>query len=193
MNGKLKEILRLAGGEWVVSFTPHTDPRKLFDSLKDGPVEVDIKKPSRQRSKTANDFMWALCTDIGKAMKPPLPKEYVYRKAIREVGVYQPLPIKEIAVETFCRRGGEKGVGWFADVMDDIVIEGHKGYKLIHAYYGTSTYTSQELSILLDYLKQDAENMGLVIPLSAEEEKRLLARWGKASCSKTSDALSAAG
>ena len=190
MIAKLKEQIRLAGGEWLVSFVTKDDPRLLLGSLIGQEITVEMKKASKGRSKTANDFMWALCTDIGNAMSPPLPKEMVYRQAIRDVGEYQPLPIRADAVETFQERWASKGTGWFAEVVDDSKL---KGYKLVFAYYGTSTYTVEEMSRLLDYLKQDAENMGLVIPLSAEEEKRLLARWGKASCSKTSDALSAAG
>lgn len=190
MTGKLKDLMRLAGGEWVVSFVTRDDPGKLFDSMKNEPVDVQIKKASRKRSKNMNDFVWAMCTDIGKAMKPPLPKEMVYRQAIRDVGEYEPLPIRADAVETFRERWASKGIGWFAEIVDDSKL---KGYKLVFAYYGTSTYTSEQLSRVVDYLKQDMENMELPIPISKEEEARLLARWGKASCSKSEDAICAAG
>ena len=190
MIGKLKEVMRLAGGEWVVSFTTRSDPGLIFDNLKDKEVSIEIKKNSHPRSKSANDFLWAMCTDIGKAMRPPLPKEMVYRQVIRDVGEYEPLPIKDEAVPIFCERWAAKGTGWFAEVVDDSKIP---GYKLVFAYYGSSTYTSEEMSRLLDYLKQDMDNMGLPIPLSKEEEARVMERWGKASCKKASDALSAAG
>ena len=190
MIGKLKDLLRLAGGEWVVSFTTRADPVKLFDNLKDQEVSVEIKKASSHRSKNANDFMWAMCTDIGKALRPPLPKEMVYRQAIRDVGEYAPLPIRADAVDTFCERWASKGTGWFAEVVDDSKL---KGYKLVFAYYGSSTYTADEMSRLLDYLKQDMDNMGLQIPLSKEEEARVMERWQKASCKKANGALSAAG
>lgn len=190
MIGKLKDLLRLAGGEWVVSFTTRSDPGKLFDSLKDREVSVEITKASQPRSKSANDFLWAMCTDIGNALRPPLPKEMVYRQVIRDVGVYEPLPIRADAVETFQERWASKGTGWFADVVDDSKIP---GYKLVFAYYGSSTYTSEEMSRLLDYLKQDMENMGLPIPLSKDEEARVMDRWQKALCKKTNGASSAAG
>ena len=190
MIGKLKDLLRLAGGEWVVSFTTRSDPRKLFDNLKDSEVSVEVKKASQPRSKSANDFMWAMCSDIGKSLRPPLPKEMVYRQAIRDVGDYAPLPIKAEAVPTFQERWASKGTGWFAEVVDDSKL---KGYKLVFAYYGSSTYTVEEMSRLIDYLKADMENMGIPIPLSKEEEARVMERWQKASCKKANDALSAAG
>lgn len=194
MTGRLKDLLRLQGGEWLVSFVTREDPGQLFNDLKDHDVKIEIKKASKARSKTANDFCWAMCTDIGNALRPPLPKEMIYRQAIRDVGEYEPLPIKDEAVKTFCDRWATKGTGWFAEVIDDSKLP---GYKLVFAYYGTSTYTVEQMSRVLDYLKQDMENMGLLIPLSKEEEKRALEQWGrpaKASCSREiPDALSAAG
>lgn len=176
MRGKLKDIYRLSDGGWMISFLTRDDFVKQFYSLKDFGVQIEIKRDSPRRSKTANDFMWALCTDIGNAMRPPLPKEMVYKQAIRDVGEYTPLPIRDDAVETFCERWGVNGVGWFAEVIDDSKLP---GYKLVFAYYGSSTYSVETMSRLIDYLKQDAENMGIPIPISKDEERRLLEQWGK--------------
>ena len=56
MIGKLKELMRLASGEWVVSFTTRDDPGTMYDDLKDVAVRVDIKKASKHRSLSANNF-----------------------------------------------------------------------------------------------------------------------------------------
>ena len=88
MTGKLREMLPLAGGEWLVSFVTRTHPGELFDRLKDKEVNIEVKRYSPGRSKDANAFCWALCSDIGRALKPPLSKEDVYRMAIKAVGVY---------------------------------------------------------------------------------------------------------
>lgn len=170
MIGKLKDLLRLSGGEWLVSFTTRGDAGKIFDRLKDADVNVEIKKYNPKRSKTANDFCWAMCTDIGNAIRPPVPKEEVYRKAIREVGEYEPLPIREDAVETFQNRWAMKGTGWFAEVIDDSKLP---GYKLVFAYYGSSTYDTASMSRLIDYLVDDARQMGLPIPAKKEQEEML--------------------
>ena len=174
MEGRLREPFRLSGGEWLVSFTTRGDAGKIYDRLKDADVDVEIKKHNPKRSKDANAMCWALCHDIGKALQPPLPKEEVYRRAIREVGEYEPLPIKEEAVETFQRRWSEKGTGWFAEVIDDSKLP---GYKLVFAYYGSSTYDSSAMNWLLDFLVDDARQMGLSIPASKEQEEALAA-WG---------------
>lgn len=176
MNGKLKDLLPLMGGEWVVSFTTRSNPGKLFDRLRGQDVSVEIKKATKPRSKTANDFCWAMCTDIGNAMTPPVPKEEVYRDAIRDVGEYEPLPIRDDAVDTFLRRWASKGVGWFAEVIDNSKLP---GYKLVFAYYGSSTYDTKSMSRLIDHLKQEMENMDLMIPISKEDEERLFGKREK--------------
>ena len=174
MEGRLREPFRLSGGEWLMSFTTWADAGNIYDTLKDFDVDVEIRKHNPKRSKDANSMCWAMCSDIGKALRPPVPKEEVYRKAIREVGEYEPLPIKAEAVETFQRRWSSKGTGWFAEVIDDSKLP---GYKLVFAYYGSSTYDTAEMSRLIDYLVDDAKQMGIPIPASKEQEEALKA-WG---------------
>ena len=174
MTGKLTGIQRLFGGEWQITFSTKEDAGKVYERLKDSEVNADFKKATKKRSKTANDFCWAMCTDIGNALRPPLPKDEVYRRAIREVGEYEPLPIKAEAVETFQKRWAEKGTGWFAEVIDDSKIP---GYKLVFAYYGSSTYDTSSMSRLIDFLADDARQMGLNIPTSKEQEE-MLSAWG---------------
>jgi hypothetical protein len=177
MLGKLTGIQRLFGGEWVLSFSTAADAGAVYEKLKDVPVNVEIRKHNPGRSKDANAFCWALCTDIGKALTPPIPKEEVYRKAIRDVGEYEPLPIREDAVETFQRRWASHGTGWFAEVVDDSKL---KGYKLVFAYYGSSTYDTAAMSRLIDYLVQDAREMGLSLPATKEQEEMLKSWQAKA-------------
>ena len=170
MTGNLKDIVRGMGGEWIVSFTTRDNPVAMFYRLKDHEVSIEIKRTTKPRSLDANAFCWALCSDIGKAITPPVPKEEVYRKAIREVGEYEPLPIKAEAVETFQSRWAAKGTGWFAEVIDDSKLP---GYKLVFAYYGSSTYDTATMSRLIDCLVEDARNMGIPIPASKEQEEAL--------------------
>ena len=185
MIGRLKDLFRNRDGEWVVSFTTRADPRPLFDEFTDKDVSVEVKKASKRRSKTANDFCWAMCTDIGNALRPPLPKEDVYRKAIKDVGKFDTLHIRAEAVDTFRRIWSEHGTGWFTEVVDYSPVP---GAKAVFAYYGTSTYTVEEMSRVLEYLKQDMDSMGLAIPVSKEEEERLLSQWGRALCRKAKSA-----
>ena len=189
MIGKLKEeLLRTPGGEWVVSFTTREDPRKMMDRLKGSDVSIEIKKQDPKRSKDANALCWALCSDIGKAIYPPLSKEDVYRKAIRAVGVFTEVKVCIWELDTLLERWSSHGTGWFIDVVDDAGA----GHKKIHMYYGSSTYTVNEMRILLDWLVDQAEQMDIPLRFSREEEERVLALWGKASSKKSENATCAA-
>ena len=175
MTGKLREIIPLAGGEWIVSFVTRNNPGALFDSLKGKDVDVEIKKASQGRSRDANAFCWALCGEIGKALKPPQTKEDVYRMAIKAVGVYTPVNLYLWDVPTVIKRWSSHGTGWIAEIVDDAGT----GKKLVHLYYGSSTYSVDEMRVLLEWLTDQCSQMELPIPLSKKEEEDLLERWGK--------------
>ena len=170
MEGRLTGFSLNRDGSQNVTVTVTADFAETYDKLKDVQVSVEIRKATRKRSKDANAMCWAMCHDIGNAIVPPVPKEEVYRRAIREVGEYEPLPIKDVAVETFQRRWAAKGVGWFAEVIDDSKIP---GYKLVFAYYGSSTYDTAAMSRLIDFLVDEAQQMNLSIPASKEQEEAL--------------------
>lgn len=175
MTGKLRDMLPLSGGEWLVSFTTRSNPGTLFDALNGKEVSIEIKKTSKSRSTDANAMCWALCSDIGKAMRPPLAKEDVYRMAIKAVGVYSSVIVTNWDIETVRRRWEEKGIGWFMEVADRDSV----GRTWVNLYYGTSAYSADEFRVVLDWLIDQAEQMEIKIPLSKAEEDELLERWGK--------------
>lgn len=174
MTGKLRELTMNRDGTQNITVTVSADFGATFDKLKDCPVSVEIKKAAKGRSKDANSFCWALCSLIGKAMTPPLDKEDVYRRAIKAVGVFTPVTVIAWDIPTIKRRWEGHGVGWFVEIMDDAGT----GRKLIHLYYGSSTYTVDEMRVLLEWLTDQCRQMELAIPLSKKEEEDLLERWG---------------
>lgn len=108
-------------------------------------------------------------------MTPPLAKEDVYRMAIKAVGVYTQVTVVYWDIPKLRQRWEGHGVGWFLETVDDDRI----GMKRVHLYYGSSTYTVDEMRVLLDWLTDQARQMEIGIPLSKAEEERLLERWGK--------------
>ena len=175
MIGRLRDLTRTMDGKYVISAQVDGDPRDLFDALKDAEIDIDIKKHRNKRSLDANAFCWALCSDIGKAMKPPLPKEEVYRNAIRGLGKYDLYLSKEESAEAFSSAWSKIGTGWFCEKAGE--SKEHPGFVWLFAYRGTSCYDSKEMGILLDGLVDDAEQMGLQIPLGKKEIERLKNDW----------------
>ena len=109
-------------------------------------------------------------------MTPPESKEDIYRTAIKAVGVFTQTQLLAWDVPTVKRRWESHGTGWFLEIADD--SHGLVGHCVVNLYYGSSTYTVDEMRVLLDWLIDQAEQMKLSIPLSKKEENELLERWG---------------
>ncbi len=170
MRAELRDLMFSAKGKQILSLTLDGDFREQFDELNGKPLEVDIKPYRKRRSKNANDYLWTLCTKIAESQGIS-PKE-VYRKQIAEVGVFEPLPVKEDALERFSKAWESRGIGWFTVVVDD----SFPGYKKVFAYYGSSTYDTAEMSRLIKNTIEDARALGIETA-TPEELSLLLDNW----------------
>lgn len=163
------EEMRIEGNSLILITN---DPAARRTAYNFKPGEYELKRVRKKRSLNANAYCWALASQIAEAVG--ITKEDVYRRNIRDVGEYTPLPVKADAVDEFQRIWKGHGVGWFADVIDDSKI---KGYKLLFAYHGSSTYDTAQMSRLIDSLIQDAKAVGIET-LSDREKSLLLEEWG---------------
>lgn len=174
MLARLKDALKGLGGEWVVSFTT-TSPEvsELFRELNGKDVSIEIKRYYRKRSLDANAYCWVLIDKL--AQKTGINKSEVYRNAIREIGgVSTTVCVLDKAVERLKLSWQAHGMGWQADVTDSKL----EGCKNVTLYYGSSVYDTEQMSLLINSLKQDAEAQGIPT-ITPEEEQRLLAQWGR--------------
>ena len=174
MIGKLRDLTLNRDGTQNVTITVAADFREEFDKLSEKDVDVTIKKASVRRSLDANAFLWHLCGEIAarSSRYSKDGKNDVYRDAIRAKGEYEPLVIREDAVERFLNRWSDRGTGWFAEVIDDYKSK----YKVVHAYYGSSTYDSATMSRVIDYVVMEAEDLGIPT-ITPKEMEKLMGRW----------------
>lgn len=171
MIGQLKDMRRLFDGRWEITFATREDFTEEFDSLKDAPVKVEIKKAAQKRSNDANAYAWVLLDKL--AEKTRIPKTEIYKDAIREIGgVSETVCVQEKAVERLCSGWKKNGIGWQTEVMPSKIT----GCKNVILYYGSSTYDSIQMSRLLDLIIQQCEQQG--IPTLRDEADKLLQKWG---------------
>lgn len=187
MTGKLKDLTLNIDGSQNLTVTIHEDYREAFDSLKDNDINIEIKKASKRRSMDANNYFWHICGEIAKVSSKYSTdgKNDVYRDAIRAQGEYASLVIREDAIPTFTHRWSEKGTGWFSEIIDDYymptdeysdVMGDTQTYKIVHAYYGSSTYDTASMSRIIDYVVHIATDLGIPTITDNEYEK-LLSAW----------------
>lgn len=190
MTGKLKDLTINLDKSQNLTVTINEDFRETYEKLKNENISVDIKKATGKRSMDANAYFWWLCSEIAKASSKYSTdgKNEIYREAIKAKGEYEPLLVKEQAVDFFISRWSEKGTGWFAEVADDyvgipdeysdIMGDTKDRYKEVHAYYGSSTYDTLSMSRIIDYVVLIANDLGIQTMTEKEREK-LLTSWGK--------------
>ena len=193
MIGKLKDILRLSGGEWLVSFITRDDPRKMADELKDQAIRIDLKKAAKHRSLSANNYAWILIDQITEKLQQKEPrngwtKTEVYRNSIREIGgISEVYGVKEAALEAF----KELWVGDHLGRQVEVIPGSSKpGWVNVRAYKGTSDFDCQQMNVFINNLVQDAESLGIGT-VSDQEVERMINGWQKASSKKTVNASSA--
>ncbi len=146
---------------------------KELEGLADKTAEVVIRKKRKTRSVNANSYCWVLCDKIARALNDGSTKEDIYRRAIESVGTFEPVLVRPAAVEDTARRWGGNGVGW---IVKDTGLT-ISGMRQLFVYYGSSTYTGDEMARLIDWLIGDAESAGCVDVLTPAERSRMLEEW----------------
>jgi hypothetical protein len=143
-------------GKVEITFTTYKSAIGGFDNLKDKDLNVKVTSFSKKRSLSQNAYMWVLLDELAKKLH--LDKEQVYKNYIKDYGVFEILPIKNDAADRFKRNWSKNGLGWFVEDLGESKLNGFT--KLI-AYYGSSTYNSQEMSRVVDAIVQDCHDQGI--------------------------------
>ena len=140
---------------------------KLEDKELDGYV-LTVKKP-KEKSLTANAYMWVLCDKIAK--KTRVTKEDVYRKAVREVGEFMDISVQAGDEKAFEEAWCKNGLGWFCEEM--MVRRVTTVYR---CHSGSSSYNGEQLQRLIDYILDECAELKIdtMTPLEIE---RLLQLW----------------
>lgn len=148
-----------------------TENRRLdgiIQKIKSGKYEFVFRKKKKTKSLTANAYMWVLCDEIARILQST--KDEVYKQAVANVGVFFPLSCESAAFARACAVWESQGAGFFCKVTRE-----QAGCTEFNAYVGSSKYTQEELSRLIEELVAEAENLG--IDTRASRECRALIGW----------------
>lgn len=162
MNGKLKDWSFSRTGESVLTITTRESCKKLWDALGDQEITFSIKRRVIPRSLNANNYAWSLIEKLAVAVKSD--KDSVYEEMLRRYGTgetYTDEAGNECKVLFSLREGvppalvarhyAETGVGYV------------EGKKFIHyrAIKGTSEYSTKEMSVFLDGIISECQEVGI--------------------------------
>lgn len=144
-----------------------------FDDLKDiEKLSIEIKPFREKRSLDANAYCWKLISEIAEKMS--VPKEAVYRSAIREIGGNSEIVcVQDEAVGKLRQGWSRNGLGWLTDTFPSKI----EGCTNVILYYGSSTYDTLQMSRLIDNIIQDCKELGIQTDTPAQIAK-MKSLWG---------------
>lgn len=171
LQGKLSDVsIDFATRKPKITFLINNSIKSLEEIENVELLDIEAKKHRNKRGLDANAYCWVL---IGKlADKMQISSLDIYRMAIKEIGVYEVLPIRNEAVDKFVQAWQGNGLGWIREEIGKSKLD---GYTNIKAYYGSSTYNTKEMSRLIDSIVYDCKMQG--IPTDTPEQ---IARYKEA-------------
>lgn len=149
--------------------------RDLMHKYDGKEITVEIKTKRAGRSLDANAYCWVLCDKIAATKGLLLKKADVYKQAIRDYGVTLVMPVKKEMVKDIVRWHEKSGLGNSCDVIG---ASKHEGYTNVRFYYGSSGYDTQQMSVLLDGIIADAQELGIQTD-TPDQIARMKAEWGE--------------
>lgn len=137
--------------------------------------KYEVKEVKKKRSTNANNYFWKLLQELCEVQNLDTIEEY--KKRVKELGIFRRFRIEPKDVKTFEIMWQDKGIAWFCEIADTEYI-GNVEFKIIHAYYGSSSFNSKQMSRLIDNLVQDCQAIGIETKSKAEIDS-LLKEWDK--------------
>lgn len=126
-------------------------------STQDSEKVFEIKEYKKHRSLSQNAYAWKLITELGNVMRKS--KEEVYLEMLKDYGQSTIVSlINEVDVKSYFK---------YFDLIGSSSLNG-KVFNHYKLFKGSSEFDSKEMSIFIDGIIQECENVG--IPTLTKEE-----------------------
>lgn len=149
----ISEIEKL--DEWLKEGDKNNEDRKL---------SIKIVKYRKKRSLDANGLLWHCLGQIAASLQAD--KWDIYLQMLKRYGKYTYICVKPNMVDSVRSQWRE------TEVIGEVNINGSEAVQML-CYFGSSTYNTQEFSVLLDGVISEMQEMGLEAPLSQDMRKAL--------------------
>ena len=158
LTGTIHSTALSMDGKPLITFkvNEYRDCTKMAQELADSPVTIKVTKQKKKRSLDSNAYFWILVDKLSQRLN--IPKEDIYRNAIRNIGgVSEVVCVRNEAVEKLCQGWSKNGLGWSTDTMPSKIA----GCTNVVLYYGSSTYSQEQMTRLIDNIVQDCKAVGI--------------------------------
>jgi hypothetical protein len=152
----------------TLTVNEETAAKILFDELHGAEkLSFKIDRYREKRSLNANNYAWKLLTEMGNVLR--CSKDEVYLEMLKRYGqseiisVLAHIPIGEYV--KYCEEAGESKLNG-------------KLFKHYKVYKGSSEFDTREMSIFIDGVVSEAEELGIQT-MTPDEIARLKSLWGE--------------
>jgi hypothetical protein len=132
-----------------------------------GVYDAELKKHYNKRSLNSNNYAWKLITDIANELRRN--KEDVYLDLLKSYGQGGAVSVQERYAEQF------KRTYKYHESLGKSFLKGCM-WEHFRFWIGSSQYNSQEMSIFIDGIVDEAKSMGIET-LTPEELARMNLDW----------------
>ena len=154
-----------------ISLLLDTKQLDIVEELKnEDKLNIELKKYRKHRSLDANAYFWKLLTELCELAEIDTVEEY--KRRIKELGIFRQFKIEKDNIKTFEKMWTAQGIAWFCETADTTYI-GDTEFKIINAYYGSSSFNSKQMSRLIDGVVQDCKAYGIETKPQAEIDSLL--------------------
>lgn len=159
-----------------ISLLLDTKQLDVVEELKnENKLNVELKKYRKTRSLDANSYFWKMLSELCELAEIDTVEEY--KRRVKELGIFKQFRIQTEDVKTFEKVWTDRGIAWFCEIADTEYL-GNIEFKIINAYYGSSSFNSKQMSRLIDGVVQDCKIYGIETKPQQEIDS-LLKEWDK--------------
>lgn len=168
VKGKINNISFNMQGAAILSLEVYEKNTLLreFDTLKDIEIlDIEVKKHRSKRSLNANNYLWVLVNEMGNSLN--MSKEEVYLLMLKRYG--------QCEVVSILSTINIKGYFKYYDIAGTTILN-NKEFTHYKVYKGSSEFDTKEMSILIDGVVSECQELGIET-MAPDELESLKSSW----------------
>jgi hypothetical protein len=171
-TGQIKGISNdFVNGEVLITFSVNEKNILLpeYEKLKNcKKLRIKAVQYREKRSLDANAYLWVLLQKLAEMLRTD--KWSVYLQMLKRYGQFTYIVVKPGAVEAVKKQWRE------CEEIGEIEVNGTKAVQML-CYYGSSNYDAKEMSVLIDGVVSECQELGIET-LPPAELQRIKEQWG---------------
>ena len=171
-TGKLQSVSRdWQTGQWNITFTMNEASaiNEVNNIQSCEKLSIKAVKHRNKRSLDANAYCWVILQKIAEVLHQD--KWNVYLEMLGKYGVFTHIIVKPNVVDKV------KEEWRTVKELGEVSVNGMTGIQL-QCYFGSSTYNTKEMSVLIDGIVYEAKELGIET-LPPDELERMKVEWNQ--------------